>query len=205
MFGLGGGFALADKFQLSPEAAALAAMAGQVIATLESGLIAGVATFESEIDFAVWKAKQTLSDADAAREEAKAGLFKQAMRVHSEVVQAIRDGRDEDRTKLQAIYTALQAGIKEIERYHGFSVAAERLHRAKGFDDFLAAVPEVDLSRLYGSEVKDVSPFPLIWATEAKDRPVERVKALLKAGVRLDLATKLQGFTVLHWMARSNR
>ncbi len=63
----------------------------------------------------------------------------------------------------------------------------------------------MDLSRLYGSGNFKISPFPLIWAAEARDNALERVQAMLNAGARLDLTTRFDRFTVLHGMAQSRR
>lgn len=56
----------------------------------------------------------------------------------------------------------------------------------------MAILPEVDLTRTYGSTFNDkISPFPLIWAMEARDKALERVQATLNAGIMLNLKTSV--------------
>lgn len=98
----------------------------------------------------------------------------------------------------------LRLKAKEISDYMQFSMAAETLIKAKGFDEFCALLPLVELDRLHGSGHGKVSPFPLIWALSARKKPLERVQLMLAAGARIDLATRL-GETVLHAMAGMKR
>ena len=97
----------------------------------------------------------------------------------------------------------LRAAAAETADFLDFTYAAEQLVKATGFDDFVALLPMVALDRLYGTG-RRISRFPLIWALSARDRPLERVQAMLAAGARVDLATRM-GETVLHEMAAMNR
>ena len=97
----------------------------------------------------------------------------------------------------------LRAAAAETATFLDFTYAAEQLVKATGFDDFVALLPMVALDRLYGTG-RRISRFPLIWALSARDRPLERVQAMLAAGARVDLATRM-GETVLHEMAAMNR
>lgn len=96
---------------------------------------------------------------------------------------------------------ALRRQRAEEERYLGFSAAAEALHRASSYEDFLRVLPQVNLGRTYGCSYSPISPFPLIWAMSARINALQRVQAMLDAGVRLDLATQPIGLTILHEMA----
>lgn len=96
---------------------------------------------------------------------------------------------------------ALRRQRAEAERYLGFSAAAEALHRAQSCEDFLRVLPQVNLGRTYGCSYSPISPFPLIWAMSARANALQRVQAMLDAGVRLDLVTQPIGLTVLHEMA----
>ena len=109
-----------------------------------------------------------------------------------------------DTDVVQSEIRALRDKISEITTFLKFSYPAERLCKAKSFDDFCAVLPCVDLDRLQGSTGGKVSPFPLIWAMSAREKPLERVQLMLAAGARTDLATRL-GDTVLHEMAAMNR
>jgi ankyrin repeat protein len=113
------------------------------------------------------------------------------------------DSQDEANARQEKI-RSLQARIKEITAFLKFSYPAERLFKAKDFEAFCAALPGVELDRLHGSTVGKLSPFPLIWAISAREKPLERVQLMLAAGARLDLATPLRS-TVLHEMAAMNR
>ncbi len=197
---------MSEDVQLSPETASLAALAGSVInATLDKGLEGDLEGFDADVDAAMAGARPAFQDADAARRDEMLALTKRAMRILSEVRQAMKEGRREDVARLDAELSAGKRRVSELTAYQGFTAAAERLHRARGIDDFMATLPEVDLSRLYGSGNFRISPFPLIWAVEARDKALERVQAMLNAGARLDLTTKFERFTVLHWMAQSRR
>jgi ankyrin repeat protein len=197
---------MSDDLQLSPETAALAALAGSVInATLDRGLAGDLEGFDADVDAAMAEARPAFQDEDAARRDEMLALTKRAMRIFSEIRRAMKEGRHEDVAHLDAELSAGKRRVSELTAYQGFTAAAERLHRAKGFDDFMAALPQVDLSRLYGSGNFKISPFPLIWAVEARDKALERVQALLNAGARLDLTTQFERLTVLHWIAQSRR
>jgi hypothetical protein len=89
----------------------------------------------------------------------------------------------------------------ETERYLGFTAAAEALHKARGLDDFLKVLPSVDLGRTYGTSLGPIPRFPLIWAMTAREKPMERVQAMLRAGVRLDLTLPPHEITLLHALA----
>ncbi len=93
---------------------------------------------------------------------------------------------------------------KEIAAFLQFPFAAEELVKAKGFDAFCAALPNVDLNALYGSGHGKTSPFPLIWAMSARNKPLERVQLMLAAGASVKLRTR-RGETVLHAMAAMKR
>jgi hypothetical protein len=199
---------MADDPQLSPETAALAAMAGRVVnATLDKALTGDLHGFEADVDAAMIEARPAFADEDAVRRAEMLALTKRAMRILSEIRRAITEGRQEDVARLDADLSACKRRVSELTAYQGFTAAAERLHRARGLDDFLATLPEVDLTRLYGSGQHriQIAPFPLIWAMEARERPLARVQALLNAGARLDLTMKFWGQTVLHWIAKSRR
>ena len=197
---------MSDELDLPPETKALARLVGRVAnAAFDKALEGDVEGFEVKVDAAMEEARPAIADDDALRQEHSLQLCKQAMRINKELVLAIREGREEDVERLKAAYSSLQLQMKELTRYLGFTATAEALHRAKDFDAFLAALPSVDLARTYGGASPTFAPFPIIWALEARDRPVERVQAMLKAGARLDLTTKFPKFTVLHWVAQSKR
>ncbi len=195
-----------DDFQLSSETAALAALAGRVVnASFDKAMAGDLDGFDVEVDAAMASARPAFQDEDAARQEEILVLTKRAMRLNFGAMQAMRDGRKEDAALSEAECKTIQALIQQLNSYRGFTAAAERLHLAKGFDDFLKTLPDVDLGRLYGSGRGAIAPFPLIWAMQARDKALERVQAMLNAGARLDLVTKFPNFTVLHWVAQSKR
>jgi Ankyrin repeats (3 copies) len=103
----------------------------------------------------------------------------------------------EDRERVRA----LRRQQAEAERYLGFSAAAEALHRAQSYEDFLRVLSQVNLGRTYSCSYSPISPFPLIWAMSARVNALQRVQAMLDAGVRLDLVTQPIGLTILHEMA----
>ncbi len=196
---------MSDDLKLSPETAALAGLAGRMVnATFDKALEGDLDGFDAEVDAAMAEARPAFQDEDAARQEEMLTLTKRALRIDSAARMAIREGRKEDTARLEAEFKALQARVKHLTRYRGFTAAAERLHLAKGYGDFTAALPEVDLTRTYGNDLEGrISPFPLIWAMEAREKALERVQAMLNAGARLDLTTRFKGHNVLHWIAQS--
>jgi len=129
-----------------------------------------------------------------------------AMMVAIDETHRARAAGDQARLKqLDSEVKALKRRGKELTFYKSFTEAAEALHRAATFEEFRAGLPAVDLGRLYGAGTRfNASPFPLVWALSARDRPLERVQMMLAAGARLDLATGT-GETVLHAFAAMKR
>lgn len=196
-----------DDLKLSPETAALAALAGRVAnAAFDKALEGDLDGFDTEVDNAMAEALLSFNDEDAARQEEMLTFGKQFMRLNAASVKAFHEGSSEESDRLHAESKVLQARVHHLTLYRGFTDAAERLHIAKGFDDFMAILPEVDLTRTYGNSIYNkISPFPLIWAMEARDKALERVQAMLNAGARLDLTATFAKLSVLHWMAQTRR
>lgn len=197
---------MSDDLEHSPETQAKARLAGRVAnAVFDKGLSGDLADFDAKVDDALADVQSVLGNDDGWREAERLRLFKLAVRIDRDAKRAICEGRPNDATQLKEEWSSLTRQIKILTAYGGFTAAAEVLHKAKDFDAFCAALPGVDLSRTYGGFSETFPPFPLIWAMEARDRPVERVQAMLRAGVRLDTTTKHFSITVLHWIGKSKR
>ena len=98
---------IADDLKLSPETAALAALAGRVVnASLDKGLTGDLDAFDAEVDAAIAKARPAFSDEDAARRAEMLALTKRAMRIQAETARACREGRTDEAARLDAEFRA---------------------------------------------------------------------------------------------------
>jgi len=136
------------------------------------------------------------------REAARTKVLRQFLAIWRQLGDAALPA--ETRADLTLDLKRLHQKHKALSALRGVSEAAEALFKATDFAHFCALAPRVDLDRLQGSGLGKHSPFPLIWALSARDRPVERVALLLRLGARTDLRTRGQD-TVLHAMAAMNR
>jgi hypothetical protein len=118
---------------------------------------------------------------------------------------AVAEGDTARAEALRAEFAELRRQGRELEKWRHLTPSAKALVLAEDLETFREILPGVAVDRLYGGgHGKAVSPFPLIWALSARDRPLERVQLMLARGARLDLATGMKE-TVLHAMAGMKR
>ncbi len=165
---------------------------------------AGGSAFEGAIEKWLSWAKGRVTDNDIPRYRQLARLLLELSTISENQPGGSGSANVSDDTA-KARRRTVRRQLKEIEAYLGFTAAAEALHRARNYADFCSILPHVDLKRLYHGAGGDFSPFPLIWAMETREKPLERVQATLNAGARLDLRSFQHGDTVLHEMATAGR
>jgi hypothetical protein len=141
---------------------------------------------------------------DQKRFAEQVGVFRAFMAACRAVDRAHAEGDHDAMAEHGAEIKRLTEKSKQATKYLGLTDAAVALVKARDLGEFCSILPSVPLDRTYGSGLRGMSPFPLIWAISARSWPLERVKLMLEAGARIDLQAGLRE-TVLHAMARMNR
>jgi hypothetical protein len=205
-----------DEFpplSLPPEKRAEFALLGEILPAIldgaedaeQDGSPDGAEDVAARVRAAIAEHGSALDPVDRTYFEMQSEIMSKVLANERALHEAMAEGDTARAEDLRAEFVELRRQGRELDKWRHLPPAAKALVLAEDLETFREILPEVAVDRLYGEGYgKTVSPFPLIWAISARDRPLERVQLMLARGARLDLRTGLKE-TVLHAMAGMNR